>query len=90
MCTENVWGIALSTTKWVDVNEGGAKTIWSIARDCARKNLLCDPYVFYGWRNELVAIEQQLVEQVVCQDLIGELLSSMSGMRQEVHNGEKM
>ena len=86
-------------TTWVDVNGGGAKQLEYCSRLCEKElkrlsfNVKCTTFDMMsrsvvGATSE-VAIEPQPDEQVVCQDLLGELSCSLSGMRTEVCNWEK-
>ena len=83
-------------TKWVDVNGGGAKQLEYCSRLCEKElkrlssNVKCDMMsrrVVSATSD--VASEPPTDEQVVCQDLLGELSRSLSGMRTEACNWEK-
>ena len=83
-------------TKWVDVNGGGAKQLEYCSRLCVKElkrlssNVECATFDMMP-RSVVsatsdVASELPTDEQVVCQDLLGELTCSLSGMRTEVCN----
>ena len=82
-------------TKWVDVNGGGAKQLEYCSRLCEKdlkrlsSNVKC---AMFGMMSRSVASATSDVvsklptdEQVVCQDLTGELSNSLSEIRKETH-----
>ena len=82
--------------KCVDVNGGGAKQLEYCSRLCEKElkgsssNVKCETFDIMS-RSVVsdVASELPTDEQVVCQDLLGKLSCSLSGMRTEVCNWEK-
>ena len=84
-------------TKCVDVNGGGAKQLEYCSRLCEKElkgsssNVKCETFDMTSRSVVSATSDSELPtdEQVVCQDLLGKLSSSLSGMRTEVCNWEK-